>query len=180
MQQNHSKHYIGKYLLKMDSLHRHSHLYCEHLIKFQQRCLRSVLKKYNKNWKKINMYILYLYINNRIIILNIQKKPHLVMNEKYSHLAVKPQGNKAALNCQEEVKQGSSVLDWGGEKKEGGDQNIFWSHGHRVELKALWLCAAPRNWRAPQRECLGWCSSGPSGSTEVADGKQRTTKARKW
>lgn len=30
------------------------------------------------------MYILYLYINNRIIILNIQKKPHLVMNEKYS------------------------------------------------------------------------------------------------
>lgn len=57
------------------------------------------------------MYILYLCINKRIIILNIQKKPHLVMNEKYSHLAAKTQGNKAALNCQEEVKQESSVLD---------------------------------------------------------------------
>lgn len=38
------------------------------------------------------MYILYLYINKRIIILNIQKTPHLVMNEKYSHLAVKTAG----------------------------------------------------------------------------------------
>lgn len=62
---------------------------------------------------------MFLHIN-RNNLHEIQKSSHWVMNEKTNKLIA---AKRVRKNCQEEVKQGGSVLEEG--KKEGGDQNTF-------------------------------------------------------